>query len=141
MSKKEEFTSLIQKAYTFENDHIILGAAMLDGEIIADAKVSVPLATMNRHGLIAGATGTGKTKTLQVLAENLSLASVPVVMMDIKGDLSGLLLRALRMQGLLIAMPKLTCRGKPTVSPWNCSPSPTKKVCASVPPYPNSAPY
>ncbi|MBP9099642.1 MAG: DUF853 family protein, partial [Ferruginibacter sp.] len=67
-----------------------IGAAMLDGEVIADAPVSLPLKTMNRHGLIAGATGTGKTKTLQMISEFLSDASVPVLLMDIKGDLSGI---------------------------------------------------
>ena len=63
---------------------------MLDGQTIKDAFVNVPLKTMNRHGLIAGATGTGKTKTLQVLAENLSDKGIPVLLMDIKGDLSGI---------------------------------------------------
>ena len=90
MSKKEAFVAHIQKAYTFERDHIILGAATYEGEILPEAKVSIPLSTLNRHGLIAGATGTGKTKTLQLLAENLSLASIPVLLMDIKGDMSGL---------------------------------------------------
>jgi hypothetical protein len=63
---------------------------MLDGETIKDTFVKVPLKTLNRHGLIAGATGTGKTKSLQVMAENLSEKGVPVLLMDIKGDLSGL---------------------------------------------------
>lgn len=64
--------------------------AMLQGQVVPGAAVSIPLRTMNRHGLIAGATGTGKTKTLQVIAEALSDAGVPVLLMDIKGDLSGL---------------------------------------------------
>lgn len=63
---------------------------MLDGQVIPDADVYLPLKTMNRHGLIAGATGTGKTKTLQLISEALSNASIPVLLMDIKGDLSGI---------------------------------------------------
>lgn len=63
---------------------------MLDGEVIADTYVKVPLKTMNRHGMIAGATGTGKTKTLQVISEQLSEKGVPVLLMDVKGDLSGI---------------------------------------------------
>lgn len=67
-----------------------MGAAMLNGETITDAHINIPLKTLNRHGLIAGATGTGKTKTLQVMAENLSNKGIPVLLMDLKGDLSGL---------------------------------------------------
>jgi DNA helicase HerA-like ATPase len=63
---------------------------MLDGECIPETYVKVPLKMINRHGLIAGATGTGKTKTLQVIAEQLSEKGVPVILMDLKGDLSGL---------------------------------------------------
>src|SRR5436190_18895683 len=67
-----------------------LGAPVHDGQCHAEPLIGVPLAMMNRHGLVAGATGTGKTKTLQVLAEGLSAAGVPVFVADIKGDLSGL---------------------------------------------------
>jgi DNA helicase HerA-like ATPase len=84
------FLETIQSGYSFKGDSIKLGLAMLDGVIVEDATVRLPLKTLNRHGLIAGATGTGKTKTLQLIAEALSDASVPVLMMDIKGDLSGL---------------------------------------------------
>ncbi|MBL7765567.1 MAG: DUF853 family protein [Chitinophagaceae bacterium] len=84
------FQESINQAYTFKGESILLGAAMLDAAPQADTRVKLPLKTMNRHGLIAGATGTGKTKTLQLLAEGLSDASVPVMMMDIKGDLSGI---------------------------------------------------
>ena len=90
MTNSDKFINDIAKGNTFKGDYITLGAAMLDGETKTNAYVNVPLKTMNRHGLIAGATGTGKTKTLQVLAENLSEKGVPVLLMDIKGDLSGL---------------------------------------------------
>lgn len=90
MSAQETFIAAIQKGYTFKGESILLGAAMLDKQAQEHVQVRIPLKTMNRHGLIAGATGTGKTKTLQVLGEALSNASVPVLMMDIKGDLSGI---------------------------------------------------
>jgi len=84
------FTNIINSGYTFQGKKIVLGSAFQNGAVIKEAQVSIPLATMNRHGLIAGATGTGKTKTLQLLAEQLGSAGVPVLMMDIKGDLSGI---------------------------------------------------
>ncbi|WP_179005361.1 helicase HerA-like domain-containing protein [Winogradskyella forsetii] len=90
MKNSDTFVKDINEGNTFKGDYITLGSAMLDGETITNTFVNVPLKTMNRHGLIAGATGTGKTKTLQVLAENLSEKGVPVLLMDIKGDLSGL---------------------------------------------------
>ncbi|CAN5709357.1 DUF853 family protein [soil metagenome] len=90
MAKKEEFIQAINAGYTFKGESVKIGAAVLDGEVIPEAGIYLPLKTMNRHGLIAGATGTGKTKTLQTLSEFLSDASVPVMLMDIKGDLSGI---------------------------------------------------
>ncbi|MBC2839686.1 helicase HerA-like domain-containing protein [Robiginitalea sp. SC105] len=90
MSSAESFREHIETGYQCKGDFITVGAAMLNGEALTGAHVNIPLKTMNRHGLIAGATGTGKTKTLQVLAENLSLKGVPVLLMDLKGDLSGL---------------------------------------------------
>lgn len=90
MSTQQEFFDYINEGYKTKGDFIALGAAMLGEETITNALVKVPLKTLNRHGLIAGATGTGKTKTLQVLAENLSEKGIPVLLMDIKGDLSGL---------------------------------------------------
>ena len=90
MSRQDDFFKHIIDGNTNKGEYLTLGSAMLDGTTIKNAYVNVPLKTMNRHGLIAGATGTGKTKTLQVLAENLSEKGVPVLLMDIKGDLSGL---------------------------------------------------
>jgi len=90
MDRKEVFTSEINNGYACSGDSIILGSAILDGQPIAGAQVKIPLKTMNRHGLIAGATGTGKTKTLQVISEQLSGKGIPVLLMDVKGDLSGI---------------------------------------------------
>jgi len=90
MERQKEFKEHMDKGYTFKGDYIVLGGAMLDGECLPETYVKVPLKTINRHGLIAGATGTGKTKTLQIIAEQLSEKGVPVILMDLKGDLSGL---------------------------------------------------
>lgn len=90
MADKQQFITDINSGYSFKGTSILLGKAILDGELVANATIAAPLKTMNRHGLISGATGTGKTKTLQLLAESLSDASVPVLLMDIKGDLSGI---------------------------------------------------
>lgn len=86
----ESFVTAIQSGYTFNGPSILLGAGILDGTVYKDAQVGVPIRMMNRHGLIAGATGSGKTKTLQIIAEQLSQNGVPVLMMDVKGDLSGI---------------------------------------------------
>lgn len=88
--EQQAFLAHIQQGYQFKGEKVPLGAAMLEGEVVPGAQIYLPLKTLNRHGLIAGATGTGKTKTLQVMAEALSNASVPVLLMDIKGDLSGI---------------------------------------------------
>jgi len=90
MSKKEEFLNYMNQGYSCKGDYIVLGGAKLDGEAVADAHIRIPLKTLNRHGLIAGATGTGKTKSLQVITEQLSLKGIPSLVMDVKGDLSGL---------------------------------------------------
>jgi DNA helicase HerA-like ATPase len=79
----------VRIGYGFESPALQLGA-LVNGEPLADVQVRIPLAMVNRHGLVAGATGTGKTKTLQGLAEQLSAAGVPVFAADVKGDLSGL---------------------------------------------------
>ena len=90
MADKNVFIEEMKKGYSFKGESVQLGAAILDGEVVPEAAIFLPLKTMNRHGLIAGATGTGKTKTLQTISELLSDASVPVLLMDIKGDLSGI---------------------------------------------------
>jgi uncharacterized protein len=85
-----DFGKTIGGAYLFEGESIELGRGVHDGSVVQEAVVRLPLATSNRHGLIAGATGTGKTRTLQLIAEQLSAAGVPVVAADIKGDVSGI---------------------------------------------------
>ena len=80
----------IAAGYVTEGSAIELGTVVVDGQVDPAARVRIPLSMFNRHGLVAGATGTGKTKTLQGLAGQLSDAGVPVVMADIKGDLSGM---------------------------------------------------
>ncbi len=90
MATVNEFAESINNGYTFKSESVQIGAAMLNGKVVKEAVVNLPFKMLNRHGLIAGATGTGKTKTLQVLTEMLSNASIPSLVLDIKGDLSGL---------------------------------------------------
>ena len=90
MNRNEKFIEEINQGYTSKGASILLGGAILDKQALSDAHVKIPLKTLNRHGLIAGATGTGKTKTIQVLSEQLSSFGIPVLMMDIKGDFSGI---------------------------------------------------
>jgi uncharacterized protein len=85
-----KFIETVQTGYSVKGESIYLGAAMHNGATIAQAKVAIPLATLNRHGLVAGATGTGKTKTLQKLVESFSLHGIPSLVMDVKGDFSGI---------------------------------------------------
>ncbi|MGN9908029.1 helicase HerA-like domain-containing protein [Phytohabitans sp. LJ34] len=80
----------VRDGYAFEGAALELGALVVDDRGDPEAKVRIPLGMLNRHGLVAGATGTGKTKTLQVIAEQLSAAGVPVFLVDIKGDVSGM---------------------------------------------------
>lgn len=90
MERKESFIQHIQSGYSFKGDALELGTALLDGVPQPGANVRIPLKTLNRHGLIAGATGTGKTVTLQIIAEQMAAKGIPVLLMDLKGDLSGL---------------------------------------------------
>jgi DNA helicase HerA-like ATPase len=89
MTRQQSAAAEIAAGYTSAGPAVELGAVVVDGVVEATAHVRLPLAMVNRHGLVAGATGTGKTKTLQLIAEQLSAAGVPVVMADVKGDLSG----------------------------------------------------
>lgn len=87
---KQKFVETISKSYAPKGSSILLGAGIYQDEILAEAQVRLTLKMMNRHGLVTGATGSGKTRTLQLLAEQLSAAGVPVFMPDMKGDLSGM---------------------------------------------------
>lgn len=89
MSLQDNFTQSIITGYN-SNNAITLGVAILNGAPVKEAQVKIPLKTLNRHGLIAGATGTGKTVTMQIIAESICSAGIPVLLMDLKGDLSGI---------------------------------------------------
>jgi DNA helicase HerA-like ATPase len=90
MTKADDTSTALGKAYAFSGPSLDLGALVIDGTAHPEAPIRMPLAMLNRHGLVAGATGTGKTKTLQLIAEQLSDAGVPVFLADIKGDVSGM---------------------------------------------------
>ncbi len=112
MAAVDSFTQSIKSGYSFKGVEIIIGGAMFENKCIPGLHVKMPLNTANRHGLIAGATGTGKTKTVQRLSESFSEQGVSVLLMDIKGDLSG------------IAVPgseneKITARHEQIGVPWS----------------------
>jgi DNA helicase HerA-like ATPase len=109
----------IAKGYAFQGHALELGTVVVDGTTDPAAQIRIPLATVNRHGLVAGATGTGKTKTLQVIAEQLSAAGVPVLMADVKGDLSGLSRPG-------DSSDKITARAKETGDNWEPSAFPVE---------------
>ena len=117
MKDHQKFIEHIQNGYTTKGDYIKMGAAMLEGVAFPEATIKIPLKTLNRHGLIAGATGTGKTKTLQILAENLSEKGIPVLMMDIKGDLSGIAMPAAENEKLTARHKAIGFDFEPMVSP------------------------
>jgi MoxR-like ATPase len=79
---REKFIESITRSYSSSGASIYLGAGIFQAEIVSEARVNLPLRMMNRHGLVTGATGSGKTRTLQLLAEQLSAAGVPVFMPD-----------------------------------------------------------
>src|SRR3984957_3811019 len=109
----------IAAGYAVEGQALELGTVVVDGTADPTAQIRIPLATVNRHGLVAGATGTGKTKTLQLIAEQLSEAGVPVLMADVKGDLSGL-----SRPGQ--SSDKITARAKETGDNWEPSAFPVE---------------
>lgn len=117
MADQAKFLEAVTTGYTFKGECFKIGGAMLDGAVVTGADVLIPLKTMNRHGLIAGATGTGKTKTLQILAEGLSDASVPVLLMDIKGDLSGIAAAGTVNDKITDRCQKINIEFKPTAYP------------------------
>jgi len=117
MADQTRFLDAVKTGYTFKGESVILGTGILNGEAIPGATVRLALKTLNRHGLIAGATGTGKTKTLQVIAEALSNASVPVVLMDIKGDLSGIAAPGTANEKILERSQKIGIEYKPSGFP------------------------
>ena len=108
----------IRAGYAFDGEVLEMGA-LVNGDALAEVPIRIPIAMMNRHGLVAGATGTGKTKTLQVLAEQLSAAGVPVFAADIKGDLSGIASPG-------VESPKLLERTAGIGQDWSPSASPTE---------------
>jgi len=113
----DDTVQTITKGYTFDEPAMELGVLMVDGNPVPDAKIQIPLSMLNRHGLIAGATGTGKTKTLQLLTEQISAAGVPVFAADIKGDLSGLASPGVPSDKLLARTKALGQDWKPLASP------------------------
>ena len=121
---KQEFINSIGKSYSFEGESLLMGGAMYNGEAVPGLQVSAPLSMFNRHGLISGATGTGKTKTLQGIAEGLSDAGVPVLLMDIKGDLSGLAVGG-------NPHPKIDERHEAIGSPWKSTGFPVELLTLS----------
>ncbi|MFN8106198.1 MAG: helicase HerA-like domain-containing protein [Nocardioidaceae bacterium] len=90
MTDQTSISQAVAPGYSFDGPALELGGLLSDAQTLTGDHIKIPLAMLNRHGLVAGATGTGKTKTLQLLAEQLSASGVPVFAADIKGDLSGL---------------------------------------------------
>ncbi len=127
MATPDQFRTVIEEGYTFKGPSFVLGGAMLGEETLTGAHVRIPLETLNRHGLIAGATGTGKTKTLQIIAEQLSREGVPSLLMDIKGDLSGIAIAS-------AGHPKIDERHAAIGLPFEASGSPVELLTLSEEP-------
>ncbi len=125
MANQEQFVQAVQQGYTFSGASIIIGGGMLDSKSVPDTKIKIPLKTLNRHGLIAGATGTGKTKTIQTLSEKLSENGVSVLMMDIKGDFSGVAEPG-------VSNPKITDRITSIGNTWNAKGYPVELMSIST---------
>lgn len=117
MPDKNDFIAAMKAGYAFKGETIKIGAGMYKGEVIPEAEIFLPLATMNRHGLVAGATGGGKTKSFQMIAEGLSDAGVPVLLLDIKGDLSGIAEAGVLNDKIKDRYQKLNMEYKPTTFP------------------------
>jgi DNA helicase HerA-like ATPase len=117
MANNEKFLEAVKAGYTFKGASFKIGCGVIDGAVVPGADIVLPLKTLNRHGLIAGATGTGKTKTLQMISEGLSNASVPVLLMDIKGDLSGIAAAGTVNDKITDRCQKLNIEYKPTGFP------------------------
>ncbi|MGL5810812.1 MAG: helicase HerA-like domain-containing protein [Nocardioides sp.] len=118
-SPTDELTAAIAPGYAFEGAALELGGLMAGAEQLTDVHIRIPLGMLNRHGLVAGATGTGKTKTLQLLAEQLSANGVPVFAADIKGDLSGLSVPG-------VSNEKITARAASVGQTWTAQGFPTE---------------
>lgn len=114
---KEKFITAINTSYGIAGASIYLGAGVYEKEIVGDSKVSLPLRMMNRHGLVTGATGSGKTRTLQLIAEQLSSAGVSVFMPDMKGDLSGIAAEGVVNEKILERASALSITYKPSPFP------------------------
>ncbi len=125
MDRTEQFKQSILDGYNFQGESIILGTAILDGQPLPQTHIKVPLRMMNRHGLVAGATGTGKTKTLQGIVEQLSDHGVGVLIMDIKGDVSGIAQPG-------IANPKIDERMQKIGKEWKATAYPVELMTISV---------
>ena len=115
-TKGSDIVETVKAGYAFEGPALVIGA-LVDGDAVPEAQVRIPLGMLNRHGLVAGATGTGKTKTLQVLAEQLAAQGVPVFAADIKGDLSGIASAGVSNDKLAARCESIGQEWQPTASP------------------------